>query len=287
MKRTRELQGGMTLIEMLAALSVLVILMAILAEVFFAASKAAAQGKSLAEIYQVDRALRSLVARDLSGATADFFESRENGIVGIDVSSRLFGLPPGPYSQAGYPLVPPDATMNRMLMGGSDYLVFTSGSVSRSDKGVATVFYVLRETGQFIRVSCGGVSDVVDYGYDAIEHGANPSLDDDMNNYEETRVIAENVERVRFSFLDRGSQPLYVNGVWLDDWDWTKGYLPAAVKVELQLVDHLWNLSNGNKLSNKDFDALETVDDLRASEMFDPDDGEAFTFIIDIPLGTK
>jgi prepilin-type N-terminal cleavage/methylation domain-containing protein len=290
MKRAKELQSGMTLIEMLAAISVLVILMAILAEVFLAASKAAAQGRSLAEIYQVDRALRSLMARDLSGAPTEsqpFFESRENGLVGLN--SRLAGLPPGPYSLAGYPAALP-AQMNRMLMGGSDYLVFTSCSVSRSDKGAATVFYVLRESGQFIRVSFSGVSDFVHYGYNARENGKDPYLDGEMNDYEETRVIAENVERVKFSFLDRGTQPLYVNGVWVDDWDWaSKGYVPAAVKVELQLVDHLWNLSNGNKLSNKDFDPTDPtkVDDLRASETFDPDDGEAFTFIVDIALGTK
>jgi hypothetical protein len=185
--------------------------------------------------------------------------------------------------------------MRRMLMGGSDYLVFASGSASSSDKAVAKVYYVLRETGQLIRVAHADTNFTnMDYAFDAIDHNYDPDVPADMDAYEETRIIAEGVERIKFSFLDRGMGPVssdaypYANGVWREDWNWsTKSYLPAAVKVEIQLVDHLWRLVDGDKITNRAFDAQQTDDLLRASEQFDPDDGEPFTFIVDVPLGMK
>ena len=289
-KRTR----GMTLIEMLAAITVLMILMAILAEVFLQATRAAGQGKALAEVYQVARALRTVLARDLSGATTDFLESKENGI--IAPTSRIWGLPPGPYHSA-LSLAPTftAADMRRMLAGGSDYLVLVSSSASSADKAVAKVFYVLRETGQLIRVAHRDtVFTNMDYAMDAFDRGTVIDDPNQMDLYEETRIIAGNVGRVKFSFLDRADGPVsqeaqvYAGGLWVNDWDWNvKQYLPSAVKVELQLVDHLWKTSDGDAISNRDFSPQQTDDNLRAGEFFDPDDGEPFMFIIDLPLAMR
>jgi len=287
----------MTLVEMLAAITVLMMLTAILAEVFLQASKAAAKGKSLAEIYQVDRALRGLMVKDFAGATTDFFESRENGLVvnAVDAKAFILDMPPGPYSDKQYGVGLSDARMRRMLAGGSDYLVFTSGTASGSDKAVCKVYYALRETGQFVRVTHADTTFTdMDYAYDAAEQNVNIESPEAMDSYEETRVIAENVGRVKFEFLDMGNGAIgsnaqaYAKGVWVDDWEWyTRPHLPAAVKVELQLVDHLWNLQDGDQLTNKDFNPETTDSQLRASEMFDPEDGEAFTFVVYVPLGTK
>ena len=99
---------------------------------------------------------------------------------------------------------------------------------------------------------------------------------------------------MKFQFLDRSTGGIsedglsYAYGVWLDRWDWNqRDYLPAAVKIELQLVDHFWTLRDDDLISNKNFKSNQDLDDLRASENFDPDDGENFRFIVNIPLGMK
>ena len=83
----------------------------------------------------------------------------------------------------------------------------------------------------------------------------------------------------------------YASRAWVEDWDWNeKRHLPVAVKVQLQLVDHLWNMADGDRISNKNFDPIapaSSIDELRPSEMFDPEDGEPFSFIIDLPLGMR
>jgi hypothetical protein len=280
----RKHSSGMTLIEMLAAITVLMILTGILAEVFFQATKASSQGKAVAEVYQVGRAIRTILARDLSGATTNYFESRENGI--IAPFSNVLGLPPGPFTQP---------EMRRMLAGGSDYLMFTTASAA-ADRGVCKVYYVLRETGQLVRIVDPDPDyQHMDYVYDALsEHGVDIGSPSAMDRYEEMHVLAENVARLKVSFLSRGNGPVswegveYANGNWVEDWDWNeKRHLPAAVKVQLQLVDHLWNTANGDRLSNKNFNAQQTDDNLRASEFFDSDDGEPFAFIVDLPLGMR
>ncbi len=294
MPRSNTRRAGMTLIEMLAAITVLMMMTVILAQVFLQASRAAGRGKAVAEIYQVDRALASLMAKDFSGATPDFFESRENGLVVNGMGKVIFGIPPGPYHTALGGFSAPE--MRRMLMGGSDYIVLSSASAANRDKAVAKVYYVLRETGQFVRIADPDtVFADMDYVYDALEH--NVDIDDaaEMDGYEEMRVIAENVTRVKFSFLDKGTGPIgknadrYAAPVWVDKWEWDDngGYLPAAVKVELHLVDHRWQTADDDELNNRNFDPLTISDGLRASERFDPEDGEAFTFVVDLPLGTK
>lgn len=283
---------GMTLVEMLAAITVLMILTAILAEVFYQASKAASTGKSLAEAYQVSRALRNVLAKDISGATPDFFESQENGYV--SPGSAVFAMPPGPFCEA-FGVAPGAAEMRRMLMGGSDFLIITSSGAAGVDKSVAKVFYVLRESGQLIRISHNDtVFTSMDYDLDAYDHGVDVDTAADMDLYEEKRIVAQNVERIKFSFLDRQTGPVsnlaydYADSRYVENWTWAeKGHLPVAVKVELQIADHLWKTADDDRLTNKDFDPLVTTDGLRADEMFDPDDGEVFTFIIDLPLAMR
>lgn len=297
----RKRTSGMTLIEMMAAITVLMILTAILAEVFFQATQATAKGKGLAEIYQVARALKSLLAKDISGATPDCLTSAENGLT----LSPAYGLPPGPYNEPQYQTgVLSDADLRRMLMGGSDYLVLTSSNASSADKAVAKVYYVLRASGEFIRVvNADTVFAIMDYRYDAIEEGVDVDDPFEMEAYEEQHVIAENVRRVKFSFFDRGRGPISetaaanANGNWVDSWDWVaKPYLPMAVKVEIQLVDGLWKTTDDDAVSNRFFDATKMDKDLdgtpgldqaEAGELFDADDGEAFSFIVDIPLGMR
>lgn len=287
---SRKRQSGMTLIEMVAAVAILLMIAAILAQVFYLASRAASRGKSLAEIHQVARALETVISKDVIGATSDFLASAENG-ARIDY---VLGMPPGPYAEAltGAPFV--DDAMRRMLMGGSDYLAFTSSNASGNYKGVAKVFYVHRASGEFVRVTYGDtIFSLMDYLVGPREQGI-IDLDNDtlLNGFEEQRVMAENVARVKFSFLDRNKGPVsddaisYGYGVWLDDWDWNrKPYLPAAVKVEIQIVDNRWVLQDEDMLSNRFFSPLETDDDFRASENFDADDGESFRFIVNLPLG--
>jgi type II secretory pathway pseudopilin PulG len=280
----------MTLIEMLAAVAILLMIAAILAQVFYLASRAASRGKALAEIHQIGRALETVMSKDMIGATSDFMASAENG-TRIDY---LIGLPPAPYvsSLSGAPFS--DDRMRRMLMGGSDYLAFSSSTASANYKGVAKVFYVLRASGELVRVTYG------DTDFTLMDYLMGPSLqgitdltnDGLLNTFEERRVMAENVERLKFSFLDRSTGPIsadgvsYGYGVWVDDWDWNrKPYLPAAIKVELQVVDHRWVMQDEDAVSNRFFSPLETNDDARASERFDADDGESFRFIVNIPLG--
>lgn len=294
MRRTKK-TTGMTLVEMLAAMTVLMILTAILAEVFYQASKAASTGKALAEAHQVSRALRNVLAKDLSGATPDFFESQENGYLSADVNWAIAGLPPGPYCGplAGGPFTVPE--MRRMLMGGSDFLVLTSSGAAGADKSVAKVYYVLRETGQLIRISHNDtIFSSMDYALDAYDHGVDILRAADMDLYEEKRIIAQNVQRVKFSMLDKRDGPVsslaygYADPRYVDNWSWSeKRYLPVAVKVELQIADHLWNTADDDRFTSKNFDPLVTDDGLRASEMFDPDDGEVFTFVIDLPLAMR
>ncbi|MHC4712816.1 MAG: type II secretion system protein [Planctomycetota bacterium] len=288
----RKRRSGMTLVEMVAAVAILLMIAAILAQVFYLAARAASRGKGLAQIYQVSRALEAAMSKDLVGATPDFFASGENGTR----TTFLIGIPPGPYAEAlsGAPFTA--ARMRRMLMGGSDYLSFTSASASGNYRGVAKVFYILRASGEFVRVTYADTSfTLMDYLIGAVEQGV-----DDLNNdtllgtYEERRVMAENVQRVKISFLDRYTGPVsadaisYAYGVWLDDWDWNrKAYLPTAVKIELQIVDRRWVLADDDLISNRDFPTDETDDDFRACERFDADDGEAFRFIVNLPLGMK
>lgn len=311
--RTVAKQSGMTLMEMMAAVTVLMILTAIIAQVFFSATQASSKGKALAEVYQVARALKNVMARDFSGATPDAFMSAENGLAMPFVS----GLPPGPYSMDLFPTPPysgsqQDAFMRRMLMGGSDYAAFTSANAATSDKAVAKVFYVLRASGELVRiVHADTVYTAMNYSFDAME-----KIGSDVNNpivfedYEAQHVLAPGIRRMKFSFLDRGQGPVSTSagtlgGVWVDSWDWdARRYLPAAVKVELQIVDHLWNISDGDVLTGRNFDPARMDDDFltnttgapppdgladnpEAGELFDPDDGEPFTFIIDVPLGMK
>ncbi len=292
MKPKRKRLSGMTLIEMVAAVTVLMIMVVILAQVFYQASTAAAKGKAMGEIYQVARALESAMAKDFSGATLNFFAGGENG--------RYFplpigGMPPGPYDShlQGAPFG--DDQMWRMLMGGSDYMAFVSMNAGGHDRSIAKVFYCLRASGEFVRVAYGDTGFAqMDYLLGAIEQGIDYHNDSDVGTYEEQRVMAENVERVKFSFLDRFTGPIsekgprYGYGYWVDDWDWTtRPYLPAAVKVELQIVDHAWRMSDDDRMTNAHFDPTEPTDGLRASEQFDPDDGEPFVFIVDLPLGTR
>ncbi len=285
----------MTLMEMLAAITVLMILTLILAQVFYSATQASARGKGLAEVYQVARALKNVTSRDISGATPDAFVSGENGLALGTVAL----LPPGPYSSDIYPGTQSDATMRRMLMGGSDYLAFSSSNAATSDKAVSKVFYVLRASGEFVRiVHADTVFNDMNYLYDAQEKlGANVNNDDYVNEYEEQHVIAEGVERVKFSFLDRGAGPVSqtaanLQGVWVGTWNLAaRQYLPAAVKVELQIVDHNWRTADDDAFTNRNFDPVRMQDPVNplpeAGEMFDPDDGESFTFIIELPLGMK
>lgn len=289
--RTR--QRGMTLIEMMTAVVILLIMTGIVAQVFYQATKAAGKGKALGEVYQVSRALQSLLTRDISGATPDFFAGGENGEYVRFMSSSL---PPGPYAEAlsGAPFG--NYHMQRMLMGGSDYLVMTSSGAAGSHKGVAKVFYVLRATGELVRVTYADANfTLMDYLLGAVERNVDLSSDlPQLTTYEEQRVVAENVTRVKFQFLDRSTGGIsedglsYAYGVWLDRWDWNqKDYLPAAVKIELQLVDHFWTLRDDDLILNKNFKSGQDLDALRASENFDPDDGENFRFIVNIPLGMK
>lgn len=294
----------MTLIEMLAAITILMIMTGILAEVFYQSTAASSKGKGMAEVFQVDRALKSLISRDLSGCTADAFSAGENGFY-VD---PVHNLPPGPYESNvaalaafGWPAVGPAAgspgaaTMRRMLMGGSDFLAFTSANASQADKSVSKVFYILRETGELVRiVSADTGFNNMDYRQDAISKGVDTASPIALANYEDARVVAENIQRVKFSFLDRGKGPIsddaqtYADGAWLDSWDWgRKPYLPAAVKVQMNVVDHLWKTADDDNVSNRGYDPAATTsdDDNRASERFDPDDGEPFSFIVDLPLG--
>ncbi len=290
----RRHQTGMTLIEMLAAVAILVMLTAILAQVFAQATRASSRGRGMGEIYQKARALQSVFERDLSGATPDFFACGENGMESLYTwDLQVYSLPPGPYSYglSGRPFA--DATMRRMLMGGSDFLVLTSSNAAGYDKGVGKVFYVLRATGQLIRVSYPDTSFArMDYLMGAIERGVDINSDLELGAYEDARIVAENVQRVKFSFLDRGHGAISRDGVrhaqgqWVDDWNWTtKRYLPAAIKVDLHLVDRQWVISDGDAVSNRYFEYFEEADDLRAVENFDANDGESFRFIISLPLG--
>lgn len=295
MKSARKRSNGMTLIEMVAALSVLMIMTLIMAQVFFQAARASAKGKGLGEIYQVGRALQRLVAKDLSGATPDFFAGAENG----SRVYRVVGLPPGPYhttlTSTPPPLPYPAPHMRRMLMGGSDYLAFTSSNAGGASKAVSKVFYCLRESGELVREAYTDTKfDLMDYLTGAYIDNRDLDNPADLNDYEEHRVVAENIQRVKFSYLDRNQGPIcenapaYAEGVWLDRWDWNdKPYLPTAVKVELQLVDHLWKLKDEDQLGAHQFDFLNLTDDLRAPEMFDPDDGDSLRFIVHLPLGMK
>jgi len=300
--KARRLESGMTLVEMLTAIAVLLLMIAILAQVFSQATTAANRGKAMAEVYQVSRALESLVARDLSGATTDFFYGGENG---FDKSLvHVWDSPPGPYENSihGTLSTPAEiAWMERMLMGGSDFIVFRSAGATLSDDAneEATVFYFLRATGELIRVTDTRGSDK-----DADYYGAAHSDDATgsvykLSDWEEEHVVAENVRRLKFSFLDRGGcgegPPAdgyaYASGVWRDRWDCDeRGYLPAAVKIEVQLVDHLWNLADEDRINGRNYD--HTSDDaqddaLRPDELFDPDDGESFTYVVRLPVGMQ
>jgi len=288
MQRRRR-SKGMTLVEMLAAVGILIMLTVILAQVFTQATRATSKGKGMGEIYQVARALHSVFERDLSGATPDFFACDENGAR----TEYVFGLPPGPYSSGltGAPFT--DAAMRRMLMGGSDYLILTSSNAAGHDSGVAKVFYVLRSTGQLLRVAYADTSFVwMDYLTGAVEENVDLSSDAALGAWEDTRIIAENVQRIKFSFLDRSQGPVSADGVaygyglWRDTWDWNaNSHLPAAVKVELQLVDHLWAISDEDQVTNRGFDYTWANDAVQAVENFDADDGESFRFMIHLPLG--
>jgi type II secretory pathway pseudopilin PulG len=324
----------MTLIEMLAAVTILMLLSAILAQVFLQASEASARGRALAEVYQVARALKAVMARDLEGATTDCFVGAENGLTVTPVGD----LPPGPYNIPQYglpPSVPPpgavpasgaprDALMNRMLMGGSDYLAFTSSNAGGADKPVAKIFYCLTAAGDLIRVvHADTVFSDMDYAYEAIANPprsiVNSGQTFDSTNpihmlaFDRDHVIAQNVLRLKISYLDCGKGgPLLDQGAksacgsWVDAWDWnSKGkYLPTAVKVQLQLVDHQWKLGGANAVVGRTFNPVKMGADImnnttgafvsdgipdspEAGELFDPNNGEAFTFIIDVPLGMR
>lgn len=285
----RRRRSGMTLVEMLAAVGILVMITTILAQVFAQASKAAAKGKGMGEMYQVARAIESLMERDLTGATPDFFACAENG----GRIEWVGGLPPGPYSSglSGQPFS--DSHMRRMLMGGSDYLALTSANAAGSDQGVAKVFYVLRATGELIRVSYRDTSfSWMDYLIGAVQQGVDLNSAASVGAWEERRVVAENIQRLQFRFLDRWTGPIsrngpaYAHGVWVEDWDWNDNpYLPAAVEVEIHLIDHLWAISDDDQVTNRYFDPTATDDNLRACEAFDADDGESFRTVINLPLG--
>jgi len=303
MKAARKRPEGMTLVEMLAAISVLMILMLILAQVFSSAGRAASRGKAVAEVYQVARAVTALVSRDLAGATPDFLTSQENGYH----SPTVRDLPPGPYHTAlsyapAGPILPgtaKEALMRRMLMGGSDYVALSSSSASPSDKAVCKVFYVLRATGELVRIVHEDTEFTdMDYSADAQVRLVDTADPVAMANYEDAHVVAENVERIKFSFLDKGTGGIsdlgrnYAAGTWVDNWDWDdptsgKRYLPSAVKVQVQLVDSRWTTANDNRISNRGYNSSQLYDKLVSSEMFDPDDGEGFSFIVDMPLGAR
>ena len=285
----RRRHSGMTLVEMLAAVGILVMITTILAQVFTQATRAASKGKGMGEMYQVARAIESLMERDLSGATPDFFACAENGgwirFVG--------GLPPGPYSSGLSDAPFTDSQMRRMLMGGSDYLALTSANAAGNDQGVAKVFYVLRATGELIRVSYRDTSfNWMDYLIGAVQQGVDLNSAAAVGAWEERRVVAENIQRLQLRFLDRSNGPVsrngaaYAHGLWVEEWDWNaKPYLPAAVEVELQLVDHLWTMQDEDQVTNRFFDPTDPDDNLRACESFDADDGESFRSVISLPLG--
>lgn len=304
MIRSRRGRSGMTLIEMLAAVVILMMMTVIIAQVFSAATRAASKGKGMGEIYQVARALERVMSRDIGGATPNFFSGGEAG--------RRFpmvgGMPPGPYQSDvhGVPATPAElAVMHRMLMGGSDYIAFSTANAGGTDKSVAKVFYVLRATGELVRVTYGDTNfTVMDYLVDAAENNVDWQDPWEMSLYEDRRVMAENVTRVKFSFLDRGTRPIsddaqtYANGVWSDEWEWTtssptaypvnqRNYLPAAVKVEVQIVDRLWKIADGDRMTTRFSDPEGSDDELRPEEMYDSDDGESFQFIVELPLGMK
>lgn len=313
MKAALRRESGMTLIEMLAAITVMMILTAILAEVFLAATTASAKGKAMAEVYQTGRALKAVMTRDFAGATPDFFVGSDNGFV-PQSSNGVFevnDLPPGPYSSVQYgaflatlSAADRDATLRRMLMGGSDYIAFTSSSATSSDKPVAKVFYVLRASGQLIRVvHSDTVFNDMDYAYEAIANPPASVLNFNwqspahMDIFEQTRMIAEGVLRLKFSYLDLGKDgPLSGDasknamGKWVDSWDWSASkYLPAAVKVQFQLIDGKWKLASDDASAAKTFDVLKMgqAGVPEAGEVFDPNNGKPFTFIVDLPLGTR
>jgi type II secretory pathway pseudopilin PulG len=276
----------MTLIEMMAAVGILLLMTGIISRVFYQATKASSRGKALGEIYQVTRALETVIARDLSGATPDFFASGENSRY---VKHVWPTPPPGPYSStlSGAPFS--DADMTRMTMGGSDFLVFTSTNAAGNYRGVAKVFYVLRASGELVRVA------YPDTTFNFMDYLRDPIMLDTAEKravYDERHVVAENVEAFRVSFLDRSTGaisedgPAHAYGVWRENWDWNeKAYLPAAVKIELQVVDNNWVINDGDNVSNKKFDPTWNDDNIRASENFDPDDGENFRIVVNIPLG--
>jgi len=319
----RRHQSGMTLIEMLAAVTILLLLSAILAEVFLQASNASSKGRALAEVYQVARALKAVMARDLEGATTDCFVGAENGFIIPPVAD----LPPGPYNTAQYAFPAPTSDrdlMRRMLMGGSDYLAFTSSNAGGGDKPIAKVFYCLTASGDFIRVvHADTVFTDMDYIYEAIANpprlivGQGQTFDytnpTHMLAFDRDHVIAQNVLRLKFSYLDCGkggalseTGAMSACGAWVDAWDWSlKGkYLPTAVKVQLQIVDHQWKLGGDNAAVGKTFNPVNMGADTKnnatkaagadgipdspeAGDLFDPNNGEAFTFIIDLPLGMR
>ena len=80
----------------------------------------------------------------------------------------------------------------------------------------------------------------MDYAYDAVDNPpagipgfsiANPAH---MDAYEQSHVIAENILRMKFSYLDRGAGGPFsdgaaasVQGAWEDSWDWSEPQIPA------------------------------------------------------------
>ena len=288
MRVLRREKRGMTLVEMLTSVTILMIMISILSQVFSSAGRAANKGRAMVEIHQVGRAIDRLLANDLSGATSDYFVGGENGRDPIPF------FPDGPYHSAIH-AAPSTDEMNRMLAGGSDYLAFKSTTAGGGDKAVAYVYYCLRASGELIRVTdvTGGQPL---YDGDAFSKNVDPNSAYEMNAYEERRVVAENVERVKFSYLDRGTGAMssedangaYTNsyGVWRNNWD--QSYLPAAVKIEVRTVDRKWILADTDRIAKRAaYNRLTTTDSLRPEEMFDADDGEDFSFIVALPLAMQ